>query len=230
MQREHSKSETSINSSGMSPSANENIQTPLGFSIKTNKLGCFLRKTASGPSEPLYLRWELRERVPPCFFSLLLPSSLTTTSWSKRDNFLFSRTPFSCTDSKGSEDTRFKQSPLAGISAELIACTDWVRLKLPLTGSEVITGISSFYKDTINKGTTVSMLFFIPLAKNLTEIKFQICIILILTALTFFFNSKILTSKWFLPILRPRHQTDCVIMKFKSCYVNLAISTLKKLK
>lgn len=84
--------------------------------------------------------------LPPCLFSLFLPSSFTITSWSKRDSFLFSRTPCSWTESENSEDTLFKQSSLAGMSVEFIACADRAWFRLPLTGSEVTSTISSFYK------------------------------------------------------------------------------------
>lgn len=136
--------------------------------------------------------------LPPCFLSLFLPSSFINTSWSKRDNFLFSRAPFSRTESKGSEDTLFKQSSLAGISAEFIACADLARFKLPLTGSEVTSGISSFYKNTINKDNCPSLLPFIALTKNQTEMKFQSLIMFTL----------LLMSQHQLLILKPWHKND----------------------
>lgn len=134
--------------------------------------------------------------LPPCFLSLFLPSSSTITSWSKRDNFLFNRAPFSWTESRGSEDTLFKQSSLAGISVEFIACADHARFKLPLISSEGTSGISSFYKSTINKGNYFCTILLSPQTNwNEIPVSHNVCFTVHLNAPTF--NSEILINKSF---------------------------------
>lgn len=131
--------------------------------------------------------------LPPCFLSLFLPSSFIITSWSKRDNFLFSRAPFSWTESKGSEDTLFKQSSLAGISVEFITCADWARFRLPLTGSDVTSDFSSFYKNAVTRVTVfLSILSCSRQESNGNEISMSYFSVH-LTAPTF--NSKTLASR-----------------------------------
>ena len=139
--------------------------------------------------------------LPPCLFSLFLPSSFTITSWSKRDNFLFSRTPFSWIQSEGSEDTLFKQSPLAGMSVEFIACADWARFRLPLTGSEVTSAISSFYKKMQQMRVTDFMFLLSLLLSPRIKLKWNCDVLKGLFYCSFktkpTFNSKTLASKGF---------------------------------
>lgn len=139
------------------------------FLLKQRDGVIFFRKKFGSHSEKINVfSVSVVKFLPPCLFSLFLPSSFTITSWSKRDNFLFSRTPLPWMQSEGSEDTLFKQSSLAGMSVELIACADRARFRLPLTGSEVTSAISSFYeKNATNKGNWLYIFtVLIALAKN----------------------------------------------------------------
>lgn len=123
----------------------------------------YLGKRFNSHPESVPYREESREEAsPPCFFSLFLPSSLISMSCSKRDNFLFSRTPLPWADSKGSEDTRFKPSSLAGTAAVLMACADRARFKLPVTGSGAPSGRSVYRTHEQRWGEALLHLLFLP--------------------------------------------------------------------